>query len=162
MLWRSSEHFLRNTSGFRKLAFDELPKHFRRRLVRKAAHLAEGISAEHFRVWGASGIRAQILDIRSKELVMDFYFEGDDRSFHVLNALSPGFTCGFPFVSFLVDEIQRRGVSPTDLGAGNGNDPRGVRPCGAVYATAVAIKVSVLSKAASILAYADSNSGVLR
>ncbi len=110
MLWRSSELFLRNTSGFRNLALDELPKHFRHQLVRKAAHLAEGISANHFRVWGAPGIRAQLLDTRSKELVMDFYFEGDDRSLHVLNAVSPGFTCAFPFSSFLVDEIQQRTV----------------------------------------------------
>ncbi len=108
VMWRSGELFIRNTSGFRNLALDELPKLWKKRLVRKASHLAAGISSEHFRTWGAPGIRAQLLDTRSKELVMDFYFEGDDRSFHVLNAVSPGFTCAFPFSRFLVDEIQKR------------------------------------------------------
>jgi len=106
--WRSGELFIRNTSGFRNLALDELPKLWKQQLVRKASHLAVGISAEHFRKWGAPGIRAQLLDLRSKELVMDFYFEGDDRSFHVLNAVSPGFTCAFPFSEFLADEIHMR------------------------------------------------------
>ncbi|MCH7564372.1 MAG: FAD-dependent oxidoreductase [Gemmatimonadetes bacterium] len=108
VIWRSSELFIRNTSGFRNLALDELPKLWKRQLVRKASHLAIGISARHFRTWGAPGIRAQLLDTRSKELVMDFYFEGDDRSFHVLNAVSPGFTCALPFSRFLVDEIEKR------------------------------------------------------
>jgi len=108
VMWRSGELFVRNTSGFRNLALDELPKLWKQHLVRKASHLAMGISAEHFRTWGPPGIRAQLLDTRSKELVMDFYFEGDDRSFHLLNAVSPGFTCAFPFSGFLVDEIQNR------------------------------------------------------
>jgi len=36
---------------------------------------------------------------------MDFKYEGDDRSFHVLNAVSPGFTCAFPFAAHLADQI---------------------------------------------------------
>jgi hypothetical protein len=38
-------------------------------------------------------------------MVMDFRHEGDDRSFHVLNAVSPGFTCSMPFAGHLCDEI---------------------------------------------------------
>jgi hypothetical protein len=41
---------------------------------------------------------------------MDFKFEGDDRSFHVLNAVSPGFTCALPFAAYLAEQIvQLRG-----------------------------------------------------
>jgi len=36
---------------------------------------------------------------------MDFRYEGDDRSFHVLNAVSPAFTCAIPFCAYLVDQI---------------------------------------------------------
>ena len=39
---------------------------------------------------------------------MDFRFEGDERSFHVLNAVSPAFTCAMPFSEYLVDRIERR------------------------------------------------------
>ena len=38
---------------------------------------------------------------------MDFVIEGDDRSMHVLNAVSPGWTCAIPFASYVVDAIAR-------------------------------------------------------
>jgi len=38
---------------------------------------------------------------------MDFLHEGDDRSFHVLNAVSPAFTCSFPFSRYLAEAIER-------------------------------------------------------
>ena len=37
---------------------------------------------------------------------MDFRFEGDDRSLHVLNAVSPAFTCAMPFARLLADRIE--------------------------------------------------------
>ena len=37
---------------------------------------------------------------------MDFRYEGDDRSFHILNAVSPAFTCALPFARHVVDEIE--------------------------------------------------------
>jgi hypothetical protein len=36
---------------------------------------------------------------------MDFRYEGDDRSFHVLNAVSPAFTCALPLAAYLVNRI---------------------------------------------------------
>jgi hypothetical protein len=39
------------------------------------------------------------------ELVSDFVIEGDDRSLHILNAVSPAFTCSLPFADFVVDKI---------------------------------------------------------
>jgi hypothetical protein len=36
---------------------------------------------------------------------MDFVFEGDRRSFHILNAVSPGFTCCLPFSRYVCDAI---------------------------------------------------------
>ena len=39
---------------------------------------------------------------------MDFKYEGDDRSFHILNAVSPGFTCALPFAAHLADQTSGR------------------------------------------------------
>jgi hypothetical protein len=36
---------------------------------------------------------------------MDFVVEGDDCSVHVLNAVSPGFTCALRFAEHLVEKI---------------------------------------------------------
>lgn len=99
--------FLRNDAGFRRLAIGELRKYRKRTLVRHAAALAQGIRAEHFTRWGPPGIRAQLLDRATGTLEMDFRYEGDDRSFHVLNAVSPAFTCAIPFCAHLADQIDR-------------------------------------------------------
>ena len=79
-----------------------------RALVRRAAALADGVHREGFRRWGRPGIRAQLFDVRARRLEMDFRYEGDDRSFHVLNAVSPAFTCALPLASYLVQRIAER------------------------------------------------------
>jgi hypothetical protein len=37
---------------------------------------------------------------------MDFVIEGDGRSMHILNAVSPAFTCSIPFSKYVVDRIE--------------------------------------------------------
>lgn len=93
---------------FRRLAREEFAKCDRGHLVALAAELAEGVRVERFRRWGRPGIRAQLLDTRTRRLVMDFVLEGDARSMHVLNAVSPGWTCAIPFAAHVVDEIGTR------------------------------------------------------
>ena len=92
---------------FRRLAIEEVRKYSRRRMVRLAGELVEGVRLEQYSKWGKPGIRAQLLDIRKRRLEMDFVLEGDDRSMHVLNAVSPGFTCSLPFSQYVCDRIQR-------------------------------------------------------
>ncbi|MDQ4080218.1 MAG: FAD-dependent oxidoreductase [Gemmatimonadota bacterium] len=108
---REAALFLRNDFGFRDHAMVELRKYSRRYLVKEAAELADGLEPRKFRHWGPPGIRAQLFDVQTRKLEMDFRFEGDDRSFHVLNAVSPAFTCSLPFAEFLVDQIEKRCVS---------------------------------------------------
>jgi len=99
--------FIGNNFGFREVAFEELRKQSRQRMVKLAGHMVEGVSRDGYVKWGKPGIRAQLVNIRNKALEMDFRFEGDNRSFHVLNAVSPAFTCSMPFSRFLADEIEK-------------------------------------------------------
>ena len=107
ILFRDARLFLRNAFGFRSLALDELRNYRPGRIVALAGEMAEGIRPADFPRWGHSGIRAQLVDIRENRLEMDFKYEGDHRSFHVLNAVSPGFTCALPFAAHLAEEIDR-------------------------------------------------------
>ena len=50
------------------------------------------------------GIRAQLLDKTNLSLVQDFVIEADKSSIHVLNAVSPAFTCAFPFADFVCEK----------------------------------------------------------
>lgn len=103
---REAELFALNRFGFRNLAFEEVRKYRRRYMIAGAARMLEGVEAMGFRHWGKPGIRAQLIDIRRKALEMDFRTEGDSRSLHVLNAVSPAFTCAFPFAGYLVDQME--------------------------------------------------------
>lgn len=92
--------------GMWRLAAGELRKRSRRRLLDLASELVRGIDYRQIRRWGESGIRAQLYDVEARKLEMDFRYEGDDRSFHVLNAVSPAFTCALPFSRFLFERIR--------------------------------------------------------
>lgn len=93
--------------SFRRHAFREAPKLMAARLVENAAGLVPGVRATQFDHWGRPGIRAQLYDRRARRLVMDFRYEGDDRSVHVLNAVSPAFTCSFAFAELVVDDVEQ-------------------------------------------------------
>ncbi len=100
--------FLANNFGFRKLAFKEMQKYSKKKLVKLAGTLLNNIKKDDFKKWGAPGIRAQLINTKTKQLEMDFKYEGDNRSFHVLNAVSPAFTCALPFSELLVSEIKKK------------------------------------------------------
>ncbi len=98
---------IQNNFGFRQLAMNEIQKIYKPKLVKLASSMVEGVVAEDYRQWASPGIRAQLVNTRTQQLEMDFRYEGDDKSFHVLNAVSPAFTCAFPFSRMLVDKIEQ-------------------------------------------------------
>ncbi|MEW6601462.1 MAG: L-2-hydroxyglutarate oxidase [Nitrospirota bacterium] len=93
---------------FKRLAVEEMKKYSRQRMVSLASVLMNGIKREQYNKWGKAGIRAQLLDVKTKKLEMDFVIEGDDKSMHVLNAVSPAFTCSIPFSQYVCNEIKSR------------------------------------------------------
>jgi L-2-hydroxyglutarate oxidase LhgO len=107
ILFREAGLMLSSSFDFKQLAVEELKKYSRPRLVALASRLASGVDLKHYQRWGQPGIRAQLLDIKSRKLEMDFVIEGDERSTHLLNAVSPGWTCSLPFAGHVVDRIQK-------------------------------------------------------
>ncbi len=95
--------FLGDNFGFRSLALSELKKYDRSYFTGLATKMVKQIDTSGFNQWSKPGIRAQLLNTTTKELVQDFVVEGDGRSVHVLNAVSPAFTCSFPFAAWVVD-----------------------------------------------------------
>jgi L-2-hydroxyglutarate oxidase len=86
---------------------DELVKYRRKKFVQIASELMATANASAFRTWSTPGIRAQLFDTRTHKLETDFRYEGDHGSFHVLNAVSPAFTCALPFSEYLAAEVAR-------------------------------------------------------
>ncbi len=100
--WEASL-FLTNSFGFRNIALEEIKKYNRSYFARLAQDLVREIDVNGFTEWGKPGIRAQLLNKQTRELIMDFVVEGDNDSIHVLNAVSPAFTCCFPFAAWVAD-----------------------------------------------------------
>ncbi len=97
-----SRLFLINSFNFRDLAFEEMKKFDKKYLAKLAKKMVKKIDETMFNEWSAPGIRAQLLNTKTKELVQDFIVEGDGLSTHILNAVSPAFTCSFPFAEWVV------------------------------------------------------------
>lgn len=103
ILSREASLFIRNSFGFRNIALEEIKKYNRAYFAGLARGLVRKIDIKGFNEWGRPGIRAQLLNKQTRELIMDFVVEGDNDSIHVLNAVSPAFTCCFPFAAWVVD-----------------------------------------------------------
>jgi L-2-hydroxyglutarate oxidase LhgO len=91
---------------FKTLAVREMAKYSKTTMISLASQLAEGVKREHYQKWGKPGIRAQLVDIKKRKLEMDFVLEGDKRSMHILNAVSPAFTCSLPFSEYVCQQIK--------------------------------------------------------
>lgn len=100
--------FFTNAFGFRDLAFEEMHKYNRAYFISLATRMVP-VDPKGFGEFTRPGIRAQLLDKTRGELVQDFVVEADDRSIHVLNAVSPAYTCAFPFAEFVCKEYVLKG-----------------------------------------------------
>jgi L-2-hydroxyglutarate oxidase len=107
VLFREAGLMMSSRFDFQKLALEEVRKYSRPHLVALASRLAHEVKLEHYTRWGEPGIRAQLLDIKNRKLEMDFVIEGDEHSTHLLNAVSPGWTCSIPFARYAVDKIEK-------------------------------------------------------
>jgi L-2-hydroxyglutarate oxidase len=98
--------FGRNLDHFRSLAWKELAKISRLGFYREAARLTEGLEMHDLLPGKEPGIRAQLVNTGTAELLNDFVMEHGPRSTHVLNAVSPAFTSSLPFADYVVDNIK--------------------------------------------------------
>jgi (S)-2-hydroxyglutarate dehydrogenase len=101
VLFYESKLYLSNAFNFRALAHEEMQKYNKNYFVSLAVAMVQSIDPKGFTEWTKPGIRAQLLDKKKLSLVQDFVVEGDAKSVHVLNAVSPAFTCSFPFSEHL-------------------------------------------------------------
>jgi L-2-hydroxyglutarate oxidase len=103
----SYPRFLRSPHhDVKSLIATEVPKIFRRRLVSGVNRLIPSIDVDAFNKRGSTGIRAQLLHKKTGRLEMDFVLRGDEKSAHILNAVSPAWTSSLSFASYAVDNMR--------------------------------------------------------
>lgn len=95
--------FMSNSFGFRDLALSEFKKYSKSHFISLAVNMVKKIDVNGFNKWTKPGIRAQLLNTETMELLQDFVIEADDKSVHILNAVSPAWTSSFPFARYIVN-----------------------------------------------------------
>jgi len=83
----------------------ELPKYWRRHLVRQARRLVPDVRTEDFTARGRPGVRAQLLHVPTRRLEMDFIVRADADSTHILNAVSPAWTSSLAVAEHVVTQV---------------------------------------------------------
>lgn len=105
ILYYETKLFVLNSFNFRSLALNEIKNYDSRVFIQKAKGMVKMIG-DNFKPMRA-GIRAQLLNTKTNELVQDFVVEHTKNSTHILNAVSPAFTCSFSFAQYIVEEINK-------------------------------------------------------
>lgn len=104
ILWRDAVLLFGN-DAFRGAALGEIKKYFGHALLNEARGLVPELRASDLEYTPKSGIRPQLVDWKTKTLVMDFVVIEDSGSLHILNAISPAFTCSMAFAKYTVDTL---------------------------------------------------------
>lgn len=87
---------------FRKNALSEPKKYNDHYFYNDAKKLVKNLEPQWLQPTTKVGIRPQLVNWKTKELVMDFLIERDEHSLHVLNAISPAFTSSFSFARHIL------------------------------------------------------------
>ena len=100
----SSKALLRSNSvNLLGLAQEEVLKLFTKPLLNRTKKLSYSLQDNKNWVKHPSGIRAQIINTKTKTIEMDYIVESDKNVVHVLNAVSPGWTSSLPFARWVVE-----------------------------------------------------------
>jgi len=94
--------FLRNP-GFREVALVEPRKYLATFFHREARRLVRSFEPGDFERAAKVGIRPQLVNWRTKELVTDFLVEAQDETVHLLNPISPAFTSSMDLARVVAD-----------------------------------------------------------
>jgi (S)-2-hydroxyglutarate dehydrogenase len=85
------------------LAKSEGIKLFKRPLIKKAKRLTNALDFNQKWKNYPAGIRAQIVNLDTKVIEMDYIVRSDKNVVHILNAVSPGWTSSIPFSRWIVE-----------------------------------------------------------
>ncbi|WP_319543017.1 L-2-hydroxyglutarate oxidase [uncultured Pseudodesulfovibrio sp.] len=104
ILFHDLTMFLGNEK-FRQVALEEPRKYFFKYFFNDAAKLVKTISPDDFISTSKAGIRPQLVNTKTKELVMDFVVKRHNNSVHILNSISPAFTSSMYFAELTIKEF---------------------------------------------------------
>lgn len=100
-----SKHFLLNNGNFRKYVKEQSLLSLTPFLLNSAKKLIPEIQYKHIKLSNKVGIRAQLFNKDTSQLVDDFLYIKEESSIHILNAISPAFTASFELADLIISKI---------------------------------------------------------
>lgn len=100
-----SRMWLMNKNNMRRHVRSEVARLWPANFLSELRGLLPGVSGSDLSAEVKSGIRAQLVDTKNHQLVMDFLVLPGKNSTHVLNAVSPAYTASFAFANWLNKQI---------------------------------------------------------
>jgi len=95
-----------NKDHFRSVALAEMVKSTKFGFFQEAKRLVKSLSISDLKSGRNPGIRAQLIDTNSMNLINDFIVLSGNDSTHILNAVSPAFTCSLSFSEYVVSNLR--------------------------------------------------------
>jgi len=89
---------------FRQVALSEPRKYLSKYFFSDAEKLVKYLAPNDMLPCSKAGIRPQLINIDTHEMVMDFLVERHENTVHVLNSISPAFTSSMYFAELVVKE----------------------------------------------------------
>jgi len=90
--------------GLLSLAKEEALKLFTKPLLKRTRKLSNSLNSNANWVKYPSGIRAQIINTKTKAIEMDYIVKTEKNAIHILNAVSPGWTSAIPFTRWVIEQ----------------------------------------------------------
>ncbi len=98
--------FWNNKFEFRDLAFREIKYLIKNNIIDKAKELTiQNLDKIQFE-WYSPGIRPQLFNIKTNKLENDFVLLNNANSIHILNSISPAWTCAFKNANYIIEKIK--------------------------------------------------------
>jgi L-2-hydroxyglutarate oxidase LhgO len=105
ILYLLTSQFISGRDGFRRLTWQEGRRYFKYWFWEAAKSILPNLQYKHLLSTSKVGIRAQMYHKKQKKLVNDFVVEKGKDSTHILNSISPAWTCSIPFARMVVNEL---------------------------------------------------------
>ena len=104
--YRLSKMLVKNPNHLRNYVREEIARYVPRNFFLEAQTLVQELKREDIGDFYKVGIRAQLMNVKTDRLEMDFLMEHGPNSTHVLNAVSPAFTGALALAPYIVSEAR--------------------------------------------------------
>ena len=97
--------FINNKFGFRDLALKEIKYLIKKNIINEANNLTKLNLHQINYEWYSPGIRPQLFNSKTNNLENDFVIENGEKSLHILNSISPAWTCALKTAKFVIKKV---------------------------------------------------------